>query len=84
MLINERPECKRVVNLIRAVRQLGAILPGDKIKMINERPATYVGVIEEGDMQTDYIQMHVFTLHDGVRVVLEMPSLNRSIGKLIY
>ena len=73
-----------MVNLIRAVRQLGAILPGDKIKIVGEKPATYIGAIEEGDIQIDYIQMHVFRLHDGMQVVLQIPSLNRNLGKFIY
>lgn len=52
--------------------------------MIGEKPATYVGAIEEGDIQVNYIQLHAFTLFDGVQVVLEAPSLNRSLGKLVY
>ncbi len=71
-------------HLIKAVRQIGAILPGDKVKMIGEKPATYMGAIEEGDIQVDYLQMHTFELFDGVQVVLEIPSLNRSLGKLLY
>jgi len=43
-----------------------------------------VGAIELGDIQVDYIQMHVFNLFDGLQVVLEIPSLNRSLGKLLY
>ena len=90
--------------MIKAVRQIGAILPGDKVKMIGEKPATsrsgfqplstglathvakhnYIGSCEEGDIQVDYIQMHTFELFDGVQVVLEIPSLNRSLGKLLY
>jgi hypothetical protein len=84
MLINVKPESKRVVTLIKAVREIGAILPGDKVKMIGEKPAIYVGAIEEGDIQVDHIQLHAFTLFDGVQVVLEAPSLNRSLGKLLY
>ncbi len=84
MLINVKPEGKRIVNLIKAVREIGAILPGDKVKLIGEKPATYVGAIEEGDIQVDYIQLHTFSLFDGVQVVLEVPSLNRSLGKLLY
>ena len=40
MLIKVKPESKRVVNLINAVRQVGAILPGDRIEMVGEKPAT--------------------------------------------
>ena len=84
MFINVKPEAKRVVNLIKAVREIGAILPGDKVRMIGEKPAIYVGAIELGDIQVDYIQMHAFRLFDGLQVVLEVPSLNRSLGKLLY
>jgi hypothetical protein len=84
MLINVKPESKRAVNLIKAVRGISAILPGDRIKMIGEKPATYVGAIEEGDIQVDYIQLHIFELFDGLQVILEAPSLNRSLGKLLY
>jgi len=48
------------------------------------KPATYVGAIEEGDIQVDYIQLHIFELFDGLQVILEAPSLNRSLGKLLY
>jgi len=84
MLIKCKSRGQRIVNLIKAVRQIGAILPGDKVKMIGGKPATYMGAIEEGDIQVDYIQMHTFELFDGVQVVLEIPSLNRSLGKLLY
>jgi hypothetical protein len=84
MLINVKPEGQRIVNLIRAVRQIGAILPGDKVKLIGESPATYLGAIEEGDIQIDYIQLHAFRLFDGMQIVLEAPSLNKSLGKLLY
>jgi hypothetical protein len=30
MLINVKPESKRAVNLIRAISEIGAILPGDR------------------------------------------------------
>lgn len=84
MLIKVKPESKRVVNLINAVRQVGAILPGDRIKMVSEKPATYIGSIEEGDIQVDYIQLHMFELFDGLQVFLEIPSFNRTLGKLLY
>jgi hypothetical protein len=84
VLSNIKPEAKRIVNLIRAIRQNGAILPGDKIQIINEKPAIYNGAIEEGDIQTNYIQVHLFTLHDGIQIVMEAPTLNRYLGKLIY
>ena len=84
MFINVTPEGKRVVNLIKAVRLVNFILPGDKIKLIGELPATYLGAVEEGDLQGDYIQMHTFRLWDGVQVVLEVPSLNRILGKYLY
>jgi hypothetical protein len=84
MLINVKPQSKRAVNLINAVRAIGAILPGDRIQVAGEKPATYIGSSEEGDIQVDYIQLHFFKLHDGVQVIVEAPSLNRSLGKLIY
>jgi len=84
MLINVKSEGKRVVNLIKAVREIGALLPGDKVKLIGEKPATYLGAIEEGDIQIDYIQLHAFRLFDGMQIVLEAPSLNKSLGKLLY
>jgi hypothetical protein len=84
MLANAKQEGKRVLNLIKAVRQIGALLPGDKVSLAGEKPATYIGAIEVGDMQTDYLQMHTFRLSDGLQVVLEIPSLNRKIGKWLY
>ena len=84
MLIKVKPQGKRIVNLIKAVRQAGALLPGDNVEMPGEGSATYLGVIEEGDIQMDYIQIHTFVLSDGMQVALEIPSLNRSLGKLIY
>jgi hypothetical protein len=84
MQIPTRSQSKRIINLIRAVRKIATLLPGDKIKLAGEEPATYVGAIEEGDIQIDYIQLHTFTLCDGVQVVLEAPSLNRSLGRLLY
>jgi hypothetical protein len=84
MLVNRKLEIKRIVNLIKAVREIGAILPGDKVILSSEKPATYLGAFEEGDMQVDYIQLHAFELFDGLQVVLESPSLNRSLGKLLY
>jgi hypothetical protein len=84
MLFNAKSEGKRVINLIRSVRKISSIFPGDKIKMIGEKPATYLGSIEEGDIQVDYIQMHAFRLFDGLQVILEAPSLNRSLGKFLY
>jgi hypothetical protein len=35
-------------------------------------------------MNRDYIQLHIFELIDGLQVILEAPSLNRSLGKLLY
>jgi hypothetical protein len=75
---------KRLVNLVKAVRQINFILPGDKIKLIGERPATYLGAIESGDLLNDYLQMHIFKLYDGLHVVLEAPSLNRYLGKYLF
>jgi hypothetical protein len=84
MQIKDKPQGQRIINLIRAVRQIGAILPGDKVELLGEKPATYLGSIEEGDIQVDYLQIHTFELFDGVQVVLQIPSLNRNLGKLLY
>jgi hypothetical protein len=84
MVVIVEPDGKRVINLIKGVRAISGILPGDKVKMIGEKRATYLGAIELGDIQVDYIQMHVFQLFDGVLVVLQVPSLNRSLGKWLY
>ena len=80
----EKIEGKRVQHLIRSVRALGLILPGDQVNMIDEAPATYLGSIETGDLQTDYLQLHVFRLADGIQVILYIPTLNRSLGKYIF
>ena len=66
------------------MRGCGPLLPGDRIKMIGEKPAVYTGCLEVGDLQVDYIQLHTFRLADGVQVILEVPSLNRSLGKYIF
>jgi hypothetical protein len=84
MLANPKQDGKRVLNLIKAVRLIGALLPGDKVSLAGEKPATYTGAIEVGDIQTDYLQMHTFRLSDGLQVVLEIPSLNRHLGRLLY
>jgi hypothetical protein len=84
MLFNAKSEGRRVINLIKSVREIGFILPGDKVIMVDEAQATYLGSIEEGDIQVDYLQMHAFRLHDGLRVFLEAPALNRSLGKSLY
>jgi hypothetical protein len=84
VLNKDKPKAQRIVNLIKSVRKLGTIFPGDKIKMIGEKPATYLGALEEGDIQVEYIQMHAFRLFDGLQVILEAPSLNRSLGKFLY
>jgi hypothetical protein len=84
MLNKDKPQGQRIINLIHSVRQIGFILPGEKVEMIGEKPATYLGSIEEGDIQVDYLQIHKFELSDCVQVVLENTSLNRSLGKLLY
>jgi hypothetical protein len=84
VLNKDIPKAQRIVTLIRAVREIGTLLPGDQIKMIGEKPATYLGALEEGDIQVDYIQMHAFRLFDGLQVILEAPTLNRSLGKYLY
>lgn len=62
---------KRVVQLIKAVRTAGLIVPGAKVLMPDERPAAYIGLMMDGA-----IQMQEFHLFDGTEVVLEVPVLN--------
>lgn len=80
----ERIEARRLQRLIQSIRDLAEIFPGDKIRMIGESPATYLGSIEAGDLQTDYLQLHVFRLSDGIMVIMYIPTLNRSLGKYIF
>ena len=68
---------KRIVQLIKAVKAAGALVPGDKVLMPDERPAAYIGSVME-----DGIQMHEFRLFDGTEVVLEVPALNREPGRV--
>ena len=64
----------RVVQLIRAVKAAGAMMPGDQVRMPGEKPATYLGpVMERG------LQMHGFRLFDGTEIVMEAPALNRPL-----
>jgi hypothetical protein len=83
MRYNLTPLGRRVLNLVRAVRQIAGILPGEKINILGEKPATYLGAIEFGDFQEDYYQVHIFCLHDGALVGLETPNLNRTLGKYL-
>lgn len=69
---------KRVVQLIKAVKATGVLVPGNKVLMPYERPATYIGPVTEGG-----IQMHEFRLFDGTEVVLEVPALNREPGRVV-
>jgi hypothetical protein len=78
------PLGQRVLNLVRSVRQLGSILPGEKVKVLGEKPATYLGAVEIGEFPTEYIQMHIFRLWDGLPVILEAPTLNRILGKYLF
>ena len=68
---------KRIVQLIKAVRAAGALVPGDKVLMPDERPAAYIGPVMDSG-----IQMHEFRLFDGMEVVLEVPALNREPGRV--
>ena len=47
---------KRIVKLSKSVQAAGVLMPGDKVRMPGERPATYIGpsAVEDG------IQMHAF------------------------
>ena len=77
-------EGKRIQQLIRSVRALASIFPGDQVSMLDEAPAIYLGSIEIGDIQIDYLQLHLFRLSDGVKVILYVPALNRILGKSLY
>jgi hypothetical protein len=68
---------RRVVQLIKAVKAVGAFVPDDKVLMPDERPAAYIGSVME-----DGIQMHEFRLFDGTEVVLEVSALNREPGQV--
>ena len=75
---------KRLINLVHSIRQIGMLLTGERIRLTGEGPAVYLGSWEEGDLQREYIQLHVFRLHDGVHVILESPSLNRALSKFLF
>ena len=68
---------KRIVQLIKAVRAAGVIVPSAKVLMPDERPAAYIGPVMDGG-----IQMHEFRLFDGTEVVLEIPELNQKPGQV--
>ena len=68
---------KRIVQLIKAVKAAGALVPGNKVLLLDERPATYIGPVMEGG-----VQMHEFRLFDGTEVVLEVPALNQKPGQV--
>ena len=68
---------KRIVQLIKAIRAAGVIVPGAKVLMSDERPAAYIG--PEMDCG---IQMHEIRLFDGTEVVLEVPALNQKPGQV--
>jgi hypothetical protein len=69
---------KRVVKLIKSIRAAGVLVPGDKVQMPDERPATYIGP----SAVEDRIQMHEFRLFDGTEVVMEVPALNPKPGQV--
>jgi hypothetical protein len=79
-----KPVGKRVLNLIRALRGAGLLLPGDKVNLAGEKPAIYVGPLEEDDYEMESIMMHAFKLHDGIFIILELPWLNGQLAKLTY
>jgi hypothetical protein len=72
MILSISEKGKRVVKLIKAVKAAGVLVPGNKVLMPDERPATYIGPVMEGG-----VQMHEFRLFDETEVVLEVPALNR-------
>jgi hypothetical protein len=84
MTINKQQVGKRVLNLVYAVRAISVLLPGERVKIFGEKPALYVGPIEADDFQIDCLQMHAFSLHDRLLVVLAVPALNRSLGRWLY
>jgi hypothetical protein len=67
---------RRIVQLIKAVRAAGEIVPGAKVLMPEERPAASIGTVMDGA-----IQMQEFHLFDGTEVVLEVPVLNPKPGQ---
>ena len=77
MAISISEKGKRIVQLIKAVRAAGEIVPGAKVLMADERPAAYIGSVMDGG-----IQMHKFQLLDGTEVVLEVPALNPKPGQV--
>ena len=68
---------KRIVQLIKAIRAAGVIVPGAKVLMPDERPAAYIGPVMDGG-----IQMHEFHLFDGTEVILDVPALNQKLGQV--
>jgi hypothetical protein len=42
---------RRIVQLIKAVRPAGEIVPGAKVLMPDERPAAYIGQVMDGATQ---------------------------------
>jgi hypothetical protein len=68
---------KRIVQLIKAVRAAGEIVPGAKVLMPDEGPAAYIRPVMDGG-----IQMHEFHLFDGTEVILEVPALNQKPGQV--
>jgi hypothetical protein len=38
----DKPRAERIVSLIKVVRQLDTLFPGDKIKVDGEKPSTYL------------------------------------------
>ena len=69
---------KRVVQLIKAVRAAGEIVPGAKVLMPEERPATYIGPVMDDD-----IQMHEFHFLTGRKSYWKFRFLSRNPAKLL-
>ena len=72
MAISISEKGKRIVQLIKAGRAAGEIVPGAKVLMPDERPAAYIGPVMDGG-----IQMHEFHLFGGMEVILEVLALNQ-------
>ena len=66
----------RIVKLIKAVRAAGTILPGNKVRMPEERSAMDIGPVMDGG-----VQMGAFRLFDGMEVSLEILALDLEPGQ---
>jgi hypothetical protein len=70
-------KARRILALIEAVEAAGNIQPGAALSLPGEKPATYLG---PGEVEGG-IQMHVFRLHDGLEVPMQVPALDLPTGR---